>query len=56
MYSRTEGVTCVEHKKAENHNLDPQGMRLTVVFRIKLNEAKTMTAQHVSQHSAKCRT
>lgn len=43
---KTEGVTCVEHKKAENQNLDPQGMRLTVVFRIKLNEAKTMTAQH----------
>lgn len=36
---KTEGVTCIEHKKAETNN-DLQGIRLTVVFRILLDEAK----------------
>jgi len=34
---RTMGVTCVEHKKAESTH-DPQGLRLTVLFRILKDE------------------
>lgn len=42
---RTEGVTCIEHKKAENP-FDPQGLRLTVVFRILLDQAKNIASNH----------
>ena len=34
---RTMGVTCVEHRKAESPH-DPQGLRLTVLFRILKDE------------------
>jgi len=34
---KTMGVTCVEHKKAESPH-DPQGLRLTVLFRILKDE------------------
>lgn len=39
-------MTCIEHKKAENP-FDPQGLRLTVVFRILLDQAKNIASNHV---------